>query len=121
MDEVMSRYTDDQALEDGMLVDISTCGLIAGDRRVDRITVNLWNELSTQLAFHKETQQEKDDFVLVLIKRMCQGWKSAWVEWTKTAPEDDDRIIQVKTALKQVIWAVENERGNYTLMLPEDY
>lgn len=114
--EVISVYTDEQGLEDGALIDVLTLKLVAGSRVVDRCTSNLWIKLRA-LAFYK-SDKEKDAFVSIMLKRMCHGWQSPWVTWEMTG--EDTRIIKTKTAAG-IVWAVENERGNYTIMLPEDY
>lgn len=112
--EVIDVYSDKQGLEDGYLIDVSNLGLIAGNKKVDRITIALWE------AIEKSNYSEKRGWVLKMLERICRGWRTQWVKWEKTSKNDDERIIKCETMYGK-LWAVENERGNYTLMFPSDY
>ena len=90
-------YTDEQALADGMLVDLSPLGLHFRGRPVNRMTGGLWADLK---PFLNETT--------TLASALRTKLRYAYYKGD---------IWHVPPGL----WLIENELGGWTLMRPEDY
>ena len=93
--EVISRYTLDQAIEDGVLMKV---GEFAVDHRPIIFTTNLFADV-------KERYQEVIRKGIELLK--------------KPSPEDDE-YMKLRVIEKGKIWVVLNAEG-CTFMKPEDY
>jgi hypothetical protein len=108
-DDVISTYSDEQAVEDGVLVDIKELGLNFNGTLIDRMTntvyvhlLNMANEIENKLAFIQQTITER------LI--------------TAHDPDGDGYLIVIpQKGREEKLWLIRNERDNYTLMFPEDY
>jgi len=101
---VISRYTDGQAVDDGILVDIASWALTFRDKPVNRITRTVWSEIEPFLIGETAKQQ------MTSFKHMLQ---------TKLAMsgENGGDIVKVPPHY----WLLENELAGWTLMLPSDY
>lgn len=99
---VISRYTDKQAVEDGVLVDISSWKLSFRGKPVNRMTTAVWHELEP-FAVGETSAQKMQSF-----KHMIQ---------TKLEHVVEGEIVQVPPHY----WLIENEIDGWTLMLPSDY
>ena len=94
--EVISTYSDAQALEDGDLIDV---GHLTGDRR-NRATAKIWHELTEQLSGKG----------IIDVTRFRQAWaKLAALEPIDGWRTDGDT------------WLIPNEVGGLTLMYASDY
>jgi len=117
--EIIFAYTDDMALDDGMLVDISSLGLAFEGKPINRMTAALfWQEqknyplsdaqLAEQLADcnddHEPVNFDLKAFGKAITAKLAQAGGS---DYLRTLPDG--------------IWLVENETGGWTLMLPSDY
>ncbi len=103
--DVISVYTDAQALEDGVLVDISSYRLAFREKLVNRMTRTVYREL---LPFARLLNPYAFDDVnpkhMVATKLQFAG-------------EGDGDIVKVPPRY----WLLENEVDGWTLMAPEDY
>ena len=103
--EIISTYTDQQALEDGALVDITQAHATLLCRTVNRMTRGLWEEFAPFLK-------------LAEVKRMTELAYLGKILKTKlTLAYFKGDIWQVPPGL----WLIENELGVWTIMRPEDY
>jgi hypothetical protein len=118
-EEVIYAYTDEMALDDGVLVDISSLGLAFESKPINRITAALfWQEqkkyplneaqLIEQLA-DCDDDQEPISFDLEAFGEVIAGQlaTAGGSDRLRTLPGD--------------IWLVENEVNGWSLMLPSDY
>ena len=90
-------YTDQQALDDGVLVNLGPLGVRFQGRPVNRMTGGLWTDLA---PFVNDTSTL--DSILRTKLRYASFKGDIW---------------QVPPGL----WLIENEVGGWTLMRPEDY
>jgi len=100
--EPIYTYTDQQALEDGVLV------AIAGPSRVNRVTRPAFDYFTQPMGTSPVTGPITNITPLMdAIRAVLQsGLKDGW----RTAVYQD-----------KVLWLVPNEVGGHTLMFPEDY
>lgn len=96
-DQPIYAYSDRQAIEDGLLVDISSLKVSFRGKQINRMTRHLWDKLEGSYA-------ELTDLADIL-KTKCSmaGLKGG--------------IWQVPPGL----WLIENEVNGWTIMFPEDY
>ncbi|HEV8670982.1 MAG TPA: hypothetical protein VGS01_09640 [Candidatus Limnocylindria bacterium] len=99
--EVISEYTDAQAVEDGELVDVS--GTVPGGRG-QRVTRHAWADLT------RSPMPGLTDVTL-----LTSVWAAALA-----VPEDDGWHV-LDTPKLGTFWLIPNEVGGLTLMRPEDY
>lgn len=98
--EIISEYSDEQAVEDGVLVNIAS---VTGDHN-DRATIHLWGEYTRQLLSGMLTDITE---LSALYKRV------------KEQPiKDEWRILPTP---KGEVWLIPNEVGGLTLMFASDY
>lgn len=109
---IVSRYTDQQAVEDGLIVDLEDLGLrrlTFRGRPVNRMTSHLWEVLQPFLEPY-EVQYEG-----------AEGWRMRGLRSIlKTKLQyasGEGRLWEVPPNL----WLVENEVGGWTVMFPSDY
>lgn len=108
MDEslpVIYAYSDDQAVEDGLLVPIANLNLSVMNRVVDRVTISVWAEIVRDIP--------KDSFGSI------------------SQPALEAAVLELLTPLggappilinkEKGVWCVMNERSRWTLMHPSDY
>lgn len=105
--EVISVYTDAEALADGTLIDIAPLGLSFREMPVNRMTCGLWVEF---LPFCGRTRDgiEPEMDPQALKRTMETKLKLARFSggiWT----------------LPPKLWLIENEVGGWTAMRPQDY
>jgi hypothetical protein len=116
---IIYAYTNEMAVDDGVLVDISSLNLTFESKPINRITSNLfWQEqkkyplsdeqLTAQLA-DCDDDQEPVNFDLEAFGKVIAGQlaTAGGSDYLRTLPGP--------------IWLVENETGGWTLMLPSDY
>ncbi len=97
--EPISQYTDQDALEDGTIVDISSLNLLFQGVPVNRMTRSLWEDL--QPFVKAEAALYKDNEMRALTQIMATKIRLAFY--------------------KGDIWLIENEADGWTAMYPEDY
>lgn len=103
-DDIISIYTDADALDDGTLIDLTNTGLkTLQNQPINRITSAAFAELNDIAAQHQKGPVEylTDWLPLALI----------------IARHDQDWLILANGKL----WLIPNEVDGYTLMLPSDY
>ena len=106
--EVISRYTDAQAVEDGNLVDISRWVLRFRGRPVNRITRAVWNELEPFVQVHVDAG---------LYTNIAMALRHMISTKLRFAGENGGDIVKVPPWY----WLMENEIDGWTLMRPDDY
>lgn len=99
-EEAIFTYTDAEAVEDGVLVDLSSLNLPLHGSCIDRITVNLLGRIQEEKLPLQETLQHLAD---------C------------ATPDGDPTFCVAYHPKIGRVWIITNERGTYTAMLPEDY
>ncbi len=104
--EPISRYTDQDALEDGVIVDISPLSLLFRGVLVNRMTRSLWEDL--QPFVKAEAALYEGNEMRALAQIMATKIHMAFYKGD---------IWQ----LPPNIWLIENELGGWTAMYPEDY
>jgi hypothetical protein len=126
---VVSVYDDMQALEDGVLVDISSLQIRFKDVTVNRCTAHLFTEM---VPFCHE-QGKADGFLALVhdgfencreVEHMDLGkFATAIRTKIKFAQGSGDNTGEVGDIYKLPpnLWLFKNEVGGYTLMFPEDY
>ena len=103
--EIISTYTDQQALEDGVLVDLTPARASFRGQPVNRMTRNLWEEFKPFLTVAEVMHLTEIAYLGKVLK-------------TKLA------LAYFKGDIWQVppgLWLMENELGGWTIMRPEDY
>ena len=116
--EVISTYTDTQAVEDGVLVDVGMLSLprtTFGGRHINRVTRTIWT-LAEQQAILRGvepgmTMQEiVDRNVPVIVDEMVTGALRSYDRGWYTGEWNGERV-----------WLIPNDVEGYTLMVPSDY
>src|SRR5687767_11918566 len=113
-------YGDEEALDDGVIVDLSELGLVLAGLPVNRMTRTLWMKLIPFVheprdylkCQYKADCRETEHVSIPVLKSMLQTKIKLAV-----ATGRDARILKIPPD----IWAVQNEVSGYTLMLPSDY
>lgn len=103
--DYISVYTDQQALEDGVLVDITAALKSFHGKPVNRMTRALWEEFRPFLT-------------VADIYKMSELAYLGKILSTKLS------LAYYKGDIWQVppgLWLIENELGGWTIMRPEDY
>jgi hypothetical protein len=100
--EPISIYTDQQAVEDGVLVDISKLNVRFRGLLINRMTQHLWSDLE---PFFETDGRMNHDALADALRTKCSVAAFSGGIWT----------------LPLNLWLIENEIGEWTLMFPEDY
>jgi hypothetical protein len=102
-EDVIYAYTDSNALEDGVLADVSALGLkTPNGRPVNRITASIAVMIGIDASpGPKSPDLPKLRAMVAACDRESKGWFIGEYDGT-------------------TLWLVDNEVGGYTLMLPED-
>jgi len=100
-EDVIYAYTDEQAVEDGVLVDTSSFSKV-----FTRVTSNLFEK-----GYEERTVDNLRDLFLQAWAHMKKKGKDTFYELKVELPSGE----------KERIFCVYNELGSYTLMMPEDY
>ena len=110
--EPISVYTDAEAIEDGVLVDIGARARFLG-LPVNRMTGHLFQDLKPfaedDVALHGDDFSEA---LASILRTKCQ--------LAKGDPGNTGEIGDIYT-LPPKLWLVRNEVGGWTAMYPEDY
>jgi len=102
--QIISVYTDEQAIEDGVLADITSFRLSLNEKPVNRITGHLYDELM-KYATHNRKEL-----------RSILKTKLGLAAMPKDDPQDGYFYL-----VPPNLWVVLNEVEGYTMMFPEDY
>jgi hypothetical protein len=105
--EVISVYTDEDALADGTLIDITPLGVRFREMPINRITCGLWHDFLPFCAANRAAAQLEMN-PQALARTMNAKLALAIFQggiWT----------------LPPRLWLIENEVGGWTVMRPEDY
>jgi len=116
MDESMPiiySYTDDQAVEDGVLVPISNLNLSVMNKIVDRITISLWDKVVKNLP--------KDSNGCIPQPALESELMKVLTGLSPHSPQESSAILKNRTSPYGLVWCVLNERDRWTLMFPSDY
>jgi hypothetical protein len=100
-------YTDAQALEDGVLVDVSPLSISFAGKPVNRVTASVWYTLETAYC-----DNEQIAAVLVEVLRDAKPAED-------NCGDEGDMWISYLDGNK--VWIMHNEVGGMTIMYPEDY
>ena len=100
-EEIIFAYTDEQALEDGVLVDTSQ---ILGCLGINRVTRAVWDAYVTDMG--GGIVQD-----ITRLKAIAEKVKSV-------KPDDGWYVYKIGDV---TLWCIPNEANGLTLMLPEDY
>ncbi len=107
-EDVIYSYTDEQAIEDGVLVDVSGLGLSKDGIMVTRVTGNLWKDYSDDANSAK-----------YCIKRILD--KSERASGSKPHKGGWNFYVYKDKVSGKSVWSIVNEWGTLTMMYPEDY
>lgn len=108
MSDIIYEYTDEQAIEDGVLIPIAHLGIEVESVLVDRVAQGLWVKLVTGMTTDEEGGLDNSE----LIQQIG--------EVVASPAQKQNHLIQFDTKYGPV-WAAWNERRRITLMLPSDY
>jgi len=112
---VIFSYTDDDAVMDGILGDITGLKVKFRDLPVNRITRTLWEDLQPFLIDHSKAEKalgiemptKMEQLTSILVAKLKLARNSS----------DDDYLY----ILPGNVWLVKNEVNGYTCMRPDDY
>jgi hypothetical protein len=110
--EVIYAYTDQMALDDGVLIDISSLSLVFEGKPINRITATLYWDMQPYYpisGFDQNADPQAINFDMEAFARAIN---------TKLALATGHGYLRV---LPPDIWLVENEVNGWTLMFPSDY
>jgi hypothetical protein len=115
--DVIYKYTCDQAIEDGVLTDITGLNPKWKDGLFNFVTNNLLskgyiNEGEKQILNVPAITDLLQQSILIVKKESENFKKQDWFYSGK---------IELPNGTKQKIFIQQNETGKYTIMLPEDY
>ena len=110
-EDIISQYSSEQAVEDGILMDVSVIRKEWGRGIINYITTNLLGK-----GYVNEDKSLNLPNIMDLLNQSAQIIKRAGKE---------DRFYNGKIELprggKQTVFIGQNETGRFTIMLPEDY
>jgi hypothetical protein len=109
--EVISTYTDEQALEDGALVELNSVAIFRG-LPINRMTQHLFDEL---LPFIEESPLFNGD-----VNRAIASMFEAKCRFASGDPGNTGEMGDIH-CIPPNLWLVRNEVGGWTAMYPEDY
>jgi hypothetical protein len=107
--EVIFSYGDQQAIDDGMIVDVSRFGVIVNDQPLNRASASIWTKFGDTDPDATDAQHD------VCRKSMFEFMASV----AHLTPDNPDGYLL--TAADGEVWFVRNEVGGYTIMYPSDY
>jgi len=104
-ENVIYEYTQEQAIEDGILVVVGSCG-----RQRIIFTTNLFSDY---------LEEGKDGDNKVDIKKL-RGTIKKGLNMLKRPDKEDSKYMRLRVIEKDRIWVIWNTEG-FTFMKPEDY
>lgn len=102
--EIISIYTDADALADGVLVNIAPLGITFQDQPVNRMTGTLWGDFQLTHADPQTGEMNTRALADNLHAKISMAAMRGGI-WQ----------------LPSNLWLIENEMKGWTLMFPEDY
>jgi hypothetical protein len=102
--EPISVYTDQDALNDGILVDISSLNLVFDEKPVNRITIALFASMEQEYPAPDGSTIDLEAFGRAMGAKLSTATGDGRL---RTIPPD--------------MWLVENEVNGWSLMYPSDY
>ena len=114
--EPISIYTAEQAVEDGVLVDIRRWRMKYHGLPIQYVTRTLWDVMEPFMLFDPETEkrefeQQWRDTIRTELKMAVDYADFAWEIWG---------IHYVLLLGEHAVWMLVNATGGWTLMLPGD-
>jgi len=110
--EVISTYTDAQALDDGLLVELPT-GIVFRGLPINRMTRHLFDELLPFVEAEATLfDGDLDRAVASILRTKCT--------FASGDPGNTGEIGDIHR-IPPNLWLVRNEVGGWTTMFPEDY
>jgi len=120
-EDVISVYTREQAIKDGVLVDITNTAKEAGIRFPVAITINAWNKC-VAVPIGLEGRQDEDgrlwDVIWMLKVAINNAGKTDRIYYKLLVVGKDKR--QHMTTLKAVVGPGDNYEPVITIMLPDE-
>lgn len=110
--EPISVYTDQQAIDDGYLVDVQAMRVIHQGTPITRMTRHLWDDFQDFLKPYTAQGMTELAALAKIIKT-----KLAYAAGDPGNTGEVGDIVKLPPKL----WLVRNEVGGWTLMYPEDY
>lgn len=102
--EVISIYSDQDAINDGVLIDIASFGLTFEGKPINRMTVALFDTFEKQYPTPDGSAVDYEACARAVTAMLLFVTGEGYL---RVLPKD--------------IWMVENEIGGWTLMYPSDY
>ncbi len=113
--DLVFSYTDEQAVDDGVLIPF----IVGGRDTGHRITTNLDHDLKEH---HKGYNYEDAEYLAFFFNELLPLVPYAVREWEKKGILKSDYDFRVgETQGEKVIWYVPNEANGVTMMRPDDY
>ena len=110
-EDVIFKYSSNQAVEDGFLLDVSVINPKWKNGIISHITTNLLGR-----GYFKEDKSLNVPNIVDLLNQAAQIIKSGVKgDWFYSG------IIELPDGTKTKIFISQNETGRFTAMLPEDY
>jgi hypothetical protein len=124
--EPISRYTDQDALADGVIVDISACKVRFRGMPVNRMTRGLWADLE---PFVLPVAAAKagitfEESAKGLLDQLNGHYPAGYLAELTSMLKTKIRMAFYQGDIWQVLpglWLIENEVGGWTIMRPQDY
>lgn len=104
-ENVIYEYTQEQAIEDGILVVVGNCG-----RQRIIFTTNLFNDYL----------QKGEDGKNIADTNKLRGTIKKGLSMLKRPDKEDSKYMRLRVIEKDKIWVIWNAEG-FTFMKPEDY
>ena len=107
--EIISVYDDSQAIEDGVIVDISELKIAFQGRPLNRMTRGLWEDFQPFITFETTFQGIQAPTPMKELRKIMR---------TKL------QLARCKGGIWTLppgMWLIENEVGGWTAMKPEEY
>ena len=118
--ETISIYTRQQALEDGVLIDVSDMAREASIRYPVAVTSRLWNEFIVPLEVDEHAGQSTNGrlwdvlYLFAIYARQCRG---NWMNYRVGFVVNGKNVVQ---PIKSVIGPGDHFEPVITLMLPDE-
>ena len=113
-EDIISAYTDDDALEDGFVVDVTLfCSVTFHGLPVNRMTNHLFMDLKPFVeSCAPEYEGDFGKALASILKAKCS--------FAQGDPGNNGQVGDIYK-LPPNLWLVRNEVGGWTAMFPEDY
>ena len=115
--DLIFAYTDDQAIEDGVLIPLR---FNRRDTR-HRVTRNAYEALKTYHRDDYDRLGSDHNFRRYLLGELLPLVSCAAQRWCERSILKTDYDFRVTNEADRVLWYVPNEVGGITMMKPEDY